>query len=40
MYAVDEKTAERFVTAVEAIGAPVFCICRPVYFGQLNESNG
>lgn len=40
MYAVDEAMAERFVTAVEATGAPVFCLCRPVHFGQLNDKSG
>lgn len=40
MYAMDEETAERFVTAVEATGAPLFCICRPVHFGQLNDKSG
>lgn len=37
MYAMDEDKAERFVAAVEETGAPVFCICRPVHFGQLND---
>ena len=40
MYAMDEETAERFVAAVEATGAPVFCVCRSVYFGQLNDKSG
>ncbi len=39
MYAMDEEKAERFVAAVEETGAPVFCICRPVYFGQLNDES-
>ncbi|SPJ32467.1 DUF190 domain-containing protein [Kushneria phyllosphaerae] len=40
MYAMGEEEADRFITAVEDTGAPVFCICRPVHFGQLNEQGG
>ncbi|WP_110673947.1 DUF190 domain-containing protein [Salinicola sp. RZ23] len=40
IYALGEEAAERFIDAIEATGAPVFCLCRPVHFGQLNEHNG
>jgi len=39
MYAMNESQAERFISAIEETGAPVFCICRPVYYGQLNGHN-
>lgn len=40
MYAMDEATATAFIDAVEQTGAPVFCICRPVQYGQLNPHDG
>lgn len=40
MYAMDEEKAESFISAVEKTGAPLFCICRPIYFGHLNEMSG